>query len=328
MSADGKGHRPLVVITDCDHGSFEPERGVLGDRYELRIEQCVTAEDVAALARDADALINQYAPLDTTALTGLDRCRVIARYGVGIEHIDLAAAEAQGIWVANVPDYGVDEVADHALALTLAAFRQVVRLDREVRSGAWDFGVVRPLRRLSTRTVGVIGAGRIGLAYARRVHGLGFRVLVHDVRAVGVDELPPGVEQVPLDELLGAADLVSVHVPGGTGWSLGAAELDLMRPGGYVVNTARGAVVDADAVRAALDRGHLAGAALDVLAVEPPAADDPLLVHPAVVLTPHAAWYSEEAFTTLKTEVAREVDRVLSGGLPRSPVNSPVLEVR
>jgi D-3-phosphoglycerate dehydrogenase len=314
----------VVVITDCDHGDVDPERAVLdGHDVELRVLACRTPEEVAAQAGDADVLINQYVPITAAVLDALPRCRLVVRYGVGVDNVDLQAATGRGVWVANVPDYGRDEVADHTLALAMALLRGVVALDRSVRDGTWDLAPARPLRRLTTLTWGVVGCGAIGTAVARRAAGLGMRVLGHDLPMVR-SEAP--IERVPLEELLERADLVSLHaaLTPDTHHLIGAAALARMRPTAHLVNTARGGLVEEAALLAALDAGALAGAALDVLEHEPP--DEvgwKLARHPRVVATPHAAWYSEEAFHTLKSEVAREALRVLEGGTPRSPVNRP-----
>jgi D-3-phosphoglycerate dehydrogenase len=314
----------VVVITDCDHDTVDPERAVLkGHDVELRRLQCRTPEEVAAQAGDADVLINQYVPITAEVLEALPRCRLVVRYGVGVDNVDVEAAARRGVWVANVPDYGRDEVADHTLALALAVLRGVVVLDRSVRDGVWDLEAARPLRRLATLTYGVVGCGAIGRAVARRAAGLGMRVLGYDIPQVRSE---PPIERVPLERLLEAADVVSLHaaLTPESHHLIGAAALGRMRPTAFLVNTARGGLVDAAALLAALDAGALAGAALDVLEGEPP--DElgwRLARHPRVVATPHAAWYSEEAFHTLKTEVAREALRVLEGGRPRSPVNQP-----
>ena len=314
----------VVVITDCDHDNVDPERAVLdGHDVELRVLQCRTPKEVADQAGDADVLINQYVPITAAVLDALARCRLVVRYGVGVDNVDVEAATARGVWVANVPDYGRDEVADHTLALALTVLRGVVVLDRSVREGRWDLEAARPLRRLATLTYGVIGCGAIGSAVARRAAGLGMRVLGYDVEGVASD---PPIQRVPLEELLASADLVSLHaaLTPDSHHLIDADALARMRPSAFLVNTARGGLVDAAALLAALDAGALAGAALDVLEGEPP--DElgwRLARHPRVVATPHAAWYSEEAFHTLKTEVAREALQVLEGGRPRSPVNQP-----
>ena len=314
----------VVVITDCDHDTIGPEQAVLdGHDVELRRLHCRTPEEVAAQAADADVLINQYVPVTAEVLDALPGCRLVVRYGVGVDNLDVAAAAVRGVWVANVPDYGRDEVADHTLALALSMLRGVAVLDRSVHAGSWDLEPARPLHRLGTLTWGVVGCGAIGTAVAGRAAGLGMRVLGYDVEGV---RCRPPIERVPLEELLARADVVSLHaaLTGESHHLIGKAALARMRPTAWLVNSARGGLVDSAALLAALDARALAGAALDVLETEPP--DDlgwRLARHPRVVATPHAAWYSEEAFVTLKTEVAREALRVLEGGKPRSPVNTP-----
>ncbi len=317
---------PSVVITDCDHDGIDPELRVLGEAgFDVRLERCRTSADVAEAARDADGVICQYAPVDAAALESLRRCRVVVRYGVGVDSVDVPAASRRGVWVANVPDYGTEEVADHALALLMASLRAIPRLDRAVRAGEWDVSAVRPLRRLSTLVVGVVGCGRIGEAFARKVLGAGLQVVAYDPAGVPAGLRDAGAREAELDQLLAAADAVSLHLPltDATRHLIGAAALSRMRPTAHLINTSRGGVVDHEALLAALEDGRLAGAALDVLETEPPAPGDPLTAHPRVLVTPHAAWYSEESYETLKSEAAREVVRVLSGEPPRSPVNRP-----
>ena len=314
----------VVVITDCDHDNVDPERAVLdGHDVQLRLLACRTPEEVAAQAGDADVLLNQYVPITGAVLDALPRCRLVVRYGVGFDNVEVEAAAERGVWVANVPDYGRDEVADHTLALAMSLLRGVAVLDRSVRDGTWDLAAARPLRRLSALTWGVVGCGAIGSAVADRAAALGMRVLGYDLPQVR-SQAP--VERVGLEELLAAADLVSLHaaLTPGSHNLIGAGALGRMRPTAFLVNTARGGLVDTAALLAALEVGELAGAGLDVLETEPP--DElgwRLARHPRVVATPHAAWYSEEAFVTLKSEAAREALRVLAGGRPRSPVNSP-----
>ncbi|HET9290630.1 MAG TPA: C-terminal binding protein [Actinomycetes bacterium] len=314
----------VVVITDCDHDNVDPERAVLdGHDVELRVLACRTPQEVGAQAGDAEVLLNQYVPVTAEVLDALPRCRLVVRYGVGVDNVDVRAATERGVWVANVPDYGRDEVADHTLALAMSALRGVAVLDRSVRDGVWGLDAARPPRRLSALTWGVVGCGAIGAAVARRAAGLGMRVLGYDLPQVPSE---PPIERVPLEELLESADLVSVHaaLTPESHHLIGAGTLARMRPTAFLVNTARGGLVDTAALLAALDAGELAGAALDVLEGEPPDQLGWRLVrHPRVVATPHAAWYSEEAFHTLKTEVAREALRVLAGESPRSPVNTP-----
>ena len=272
---------------------------------------------------DADVLIVQFKRVDGPLLDRMRSCRAVIRYGVGVDTIDVDAATARGVWVVNVPDYGTDEVADHALALILALLRGVVVLDRSVRAGEWDDGAAGELRRLSELTLGVIGCGRIGSAVAERAAAPGLRVLGFDARPEAVR---PPAEPAPLDALLADADIVTLHAPlvPSTRHLIGSAALARMREGAYLVNTSRGGLVDAAAVLDALQRGRLAGVALDVFEHEPPeGAERDLVSHPRAIATPHAAWRSRESQLALKTEVAREVLRVLEGRRPRSPVNEP-----
>jgi D-3-phosphoglycerate dehydrogenase len=318
--------RRTVVITDCDHPDVEPERAVFAEAgVDVRLEQCATAEDVIAAARDSDAIIVQYAPVGGEVLDALERCRGVVRYGVGVDTIDVEAASDRGVWVVNVPDYGTEEVSDHALALLLCLLRGVLPLARSVRDGAWAEDAARPLHRLSTRTVGVVGCGRIGAAFARKVRGLGLPVKAHDPTGLPGELREAGVEEAELDELLAACDAVSLHLPlePDTHHLIDARALERMRRGAYLINTSRGGLVDSDAVLSALEAGQLAGAALDVLESEPPEPGDPLVNHDRVIVTPHAAWYSEESSETLKSEVAREAIRIITGERPRSPVNEP-----
>lgn len=320
------GASSRVVITDCDHDNIEPELRVFGEaELGVRLAECKTAEDVISEARDAEALVNQYAPIDESVLAALGRLRVVVRYGVGVDNVDTEAATRHGVWVVNVPDYGVEEVSDHALALMLNMVRGIGRLDRMVRGGVWDVREVRPLRRVSGLTVGVIGCGRIGSAFALKVRGLGMRVVAFDKDPLPEELARGGVEPVGFDELLGLSDVVSLHVPldAETRHLIEDEQLGRMKSGAYLINTARGGLVDSAALLRALEEGCIAGAGLDVLEIEPPEAGDALVAHERVIVTPHAAWYSEESYDTLKTEAAREVVRVLSGERPRSPVNEP-----
>lgn len=317
---------PRVVITDCDHDSIEPERAVLAAAgLDVRLAECRSSQDVVTAAAGAEAIIVQYAPVDRAALAGLERCRVIARYGVGVDTIDVDAATERGVWVANVPDYGTEEVSDHALALSLALLRGLPRLDRSVRAGRWDVTEVAPLRRMNTLTVGVLGTGRIGAAFARKIRPLVAAVLAHDPGGVPDDLEADGIVPASRANVLARSDILSLHVPLTPEMHhlIGREALAAMPAGAVLVNSSRGGLVDGGALLAALEGGHLGGAALDVLETEPPASGDLLLRHDRVLVTPHAAWYSEQSALTLKQEAAREVVRVLSGDPPRSPVNAP-----
>jgi D-3-phosphoglycerate dehydrogenase / 2-oxoglutarate reductase len=330
VSGDARSGPGTVVVTDCDHGTMAPEASVFDPAgVPWRLERCRSAADVAERARDAAVLINQYAPITAEVLDAVQGCRLVVRYGVGVDNVDVAAAAERGVWVANVPDYGTEEVADHALALALSLLRGLPALSASVRTGEWEYRVARPLRRLSTLRFGIVGCGAIGSVAGRRAAAFGMEVVGVDV----IEGRPaPGgpIRAVGLDELAATSDVISLHLAltPDTAHLVDAAFLAGVKRTALLVNTARGGLVDGEALLAALDEQRLAGAALDVLETEPP--DDVgrrLVAHERVVVTPHTAWYSEESFTTLKTEVAREALRVLAGGPPRSPVNTPA-EVR
>ncbi len=331
MTASGGPPAGTVVVTDCDHGTMAPEAGVLdGAGLPWRLEQCRTAADVVEHAADASVLINQYAPITAEVLDALPDLRLVVRYGVGVDNVDVAAASERGVWVANVPDYGTTEVADHAVALALTLLRGIPALSASVRGGEWEYRVARPLRRLSTLRFGVVGCGAIGTVAGERAAAFGM-----DVVGVDPDEGRPtpdgAIRAVTFDELVTTSDVISLHLglSPATAHLVDDALLRRVKPGVVLVNTARGGLVDNAALLAALDEGRVGAAGLDVLEAEPPdEAGRRLAAHDRVVVTPHAAWYSEESFVSLKTEVAREAVRVLAGESPRSPVNRPVQGVR
>jgi len=296
----------LVVITDCDHPDVEIERRIFADAgIEVHQASCRTEDDVLAAGTGAAALLVQYAPVSARVLAGLPALRVVGRYGTGLDPIDLPAAAARGIGVVCVPDYSIQEVSDHAIALALALCRQVVTYSNAVRAGRWDLRVGGRLRRLSTLRFGVIGLGRIGQAVARKAAALGFDVAGYDV----VEPQDAGVPLVGLEELLGTSDVVSLHLPlsAQTRHLIDASRLALMRPSAVLVNTSRGGVVDQAALGAAIARGRLAGAALDVLDPEPPCPADPLVLSDRVIITPHVAFYSEESLAELKRRAAEGI---------------------
>jgi D-3-phosphoglycerate dehydrogenase len=245
-------------------------------------------------------------------LRRLPAVRAIVTASIGYDHVDVAAAAARGIWVCNVPDYCVEEVADHTLALLLALARGVVALDRDVRAGTWSPFAAGPLRRLAGMRVGIVGYGRTGSAVGRRLGALGCEIVVADIRDVGVP-------RVPLDELLESCDAVTLHVPldAATTGLIGSRELARMRPRALLVNTSRGGVVELDLLVSALREGRLGGAALDVLPTEPPASVPDL---PNLIVTPHAAWYSEESERKRHSGAVAAVRSALRGERPASAV--------
>jgi D-3-phosphoglycerate dehydrogenase / 2-oxoglutarate reductase len=318
----------IVAITDSVFPSLEPERRVLGPLgVEVRAGQCRSEDEVITLAKDANAILNCYAKMTARVIGELRHCKVIARYGIGVDNVDLAAATRAKIVVTNVPDYCVDEVSDHGLALFLALARRVVAADQAVKGGTWDVVAHKGIQRLRGQTLGLLGFGKIARALAAKAQALGMRVIAVDpfVDAAAMARL--NVRAVDMDTLLAESDAVSVHVPLSpeTRGIIGERALARMKPTAFLINTSRGGLVDERALAAALTAGRLAGAALDVVEKEPPPPDHPLRKAPNVILTPHLAFYSREAVVELQTKVAEEAARAFRGEPPRSPVNREVL---
>ncbi len=287
----------------------------------------------------ADGLIVFHEITITAAsLERLRRCRVLVRCGVGFDNVDLAAAARKGICVSNTPDYGVDEVADHAIGLLIDCSRKITFVNRRLRASLqpWGYLSVQPVFRLAGATLGIVGLGRIGTATALRARGLRMNVVAYDPYIPDGRDKALGVRMAEeLDALLAESDAVSLHVPltDETRGMIGREQLAKMKPTAVLVNTARGAVVDTDALAAALESGRIAGAGIDVFPHEPPPDDDRLLrlwrreSPPAnLVLTPHSAFYSEQGLVEMRTKAALEVRRVLEGKPPRNCVNRKELE--
>jgi D-3-phosphoglycerate dehydrogenase len=316
---------PLVVICGLDHSNVAEEQDVLARAgVRLAVVPARTETDYLERCGEADALLVQYGSVTRRVLEGLPRLRVVVRYGVGVDGIDLEAATDHGVPVVNVPDYGTDEVANHAVALLLALARKLARLDRQTRSGGWDVFRVGPVTRLAGQTVGIVGCGRIGSAVARKLGGFDLRLLGSDPH---ISTFPAGVQPVAFERLVSESDYVTIHCPltAETRHLFDAESIGWMRPTATLINTARGGIVDTAALVAALQEGLLAGAGLDVLEAEPLDPASPLLRMEQVIVTPHAAWYSEEGRSDLKRRAAEEAVRVLCGERPRHCVNPEAL---
>ncbi len=319
--------RPLAVIADCDFPSTEVERRVLeAAGIQLALGQCHTEDEVIDLCADADGVILQYAPMTRRAIESLTCCKVISRYGVGVDTIDVAAATERGIWVANVPNFSTVEVAEHTLALLLALSRRLFPLDDHVHRGGWStIDVMGQAVPLVDQTLGLIGFGAIARAVAFRARALGLRVLTYSPRTPAEVTLEYGVEQASLGDVFSRSDYVSLHCPltAETRHIVDATALRQMKPGAYLINTARGQLVDQPALVESLREGRLAGAALDVLEHEPIPPADPLLAMRNVILTPHSAFYSVRSLEDLQIRAAENVVDVLRGEAPHSAVNRP-----
>ena len=320
--------RPLVVVTDLDQPSLAEEEAVsAAEGFELMRAECRTEEDVISAASDAEALIVQYAPITRAVFEALPQLKVVARYGVGVDTVDVDAATEHGVAVCNVPDYGTEDVSDHAIALALSLARGVVGLDRELRVGNYSLAPVQPLHRIAGRVFGVVGLGLIGAATARKARGVGYQTIGFDPLHEAGTTTADGTEVVGFDELIRRADVVSLHVPlnAHTRHLVNADVLAAMKPGAVLVNTCRGGVVDTEALVDALRSGGILAAGLDVFEQEPLPKDSPLFELPNTALTPHAAWYSEESQVELKRRTAQNVGDVLAGRKPRNIVNPEVM---
>ncbi|RFU69445.1 C-terminal binding protein [Peribacillus saganii] len=316
-----------VVVTDYEYKSLQPEKDALSHLdVEFVPAQCRTEEEVIEACKDADGILNQYAPISRKVIENLQNCKVIARYGVGVNTVDLEAATEKGIIVGNVTDYSIDEVSDHAFALLLALARKVVKLNNEVKGGVWDFNLGKPVFRLRGRTLGLVGLGRIPQALAKKAQAFGLRVVAFDpfMPAEAAKEL--NVELLELNEVCSQSDFVSVHAPlmESTRGMISDEQFNSMKKEAFIINTARGPVIDEQALIRALQAGKIAGAGLDVVEEEPLSADSALLSMDNVIITPHIAWYSEQSEVELQSKSAQNVADVLSGYYPSYLVNRDV----
>jgi D-3-phosphoglycerate dehydrogenase / 2-oxoglutarate reductase len=317
--------RTLIAVTDSPFPSLDPAKAALARvDPELRMAKSPAAEDILAVARDADAVLVTYAKLPGELLRQLPRCKAIGRFGLGVDNIDIKAAAELGITVTYVPDYCMHEVSDHAMALLLALARKIPLSNALVQAGRWEMPAVVPIHRLAGRVLGLVGFGNIPRALAPKAKAFGLRVVTHDPYVSPAALAAAGVEGVSFEQLLAISDFVSIHAPlmPATRGLFNAEVLGKMKPGAFLINTARGPLLDEDALVAALDTGHLGGAAFDVVAVEPLPKDSKLIGRDNVILTPHTAFYSVEALNELQTKCAADVARVLSGEKPVYPVKA------
>ncbi len=310
---------PRILYADNDYANIDLERGLFDPAgVEIVVAQCKTEDEVIVAARGCCAVLLQYAPISAKVVAALPDLGLVSRIGAGYDTVDVAACEKAGVWVANSPDYGVGEVATHALALGLASIRNIVAYHRDIAAGEWHFLSSGSLRRPAELTLGIVGLGRIGKRMAHVSRNVFGRVVAYDPYLIDGD-FPAYVDRVAtLDELARQADVVSLHTPltAETRGMIDARFFGALRPGACLINTARGAVVDLPALVAALDAGSLGSAALDVLPEEPVAHDSTLLGHPRVILTPHAAFYSVTAERELRRKAAQNIVTWLATGRP------------
>lgn len=327
---DAKSKR-TILIADYDFGDVNVERAVIeGAGFEMLAAQCKNEDDVIEHGRDADGVLAQYAPIGARAIDAFTRCRVIARYGTGVDIVDVDAATRRGIQVTNAPnEWCADEVADHAVALWLAAARKICQYDRAVRRGEWRWQTGEPIWRIRGRIFGLLSFGAIARSIAERVRTFGVEIWAHDPFLDPAEIERQNVRAVSFDRLLEAADYLVVQAPltPETFHLFNRVTLRRMKPSAILINTARGPIVEDAALREALAEGWIAGAALDDIEEEPAKQRDwrpanPLFQLQNAIVTPHAAYYSEESIGTVRRIAAEEAVRVLSGLPALSPVNT------
>jgi len=327
MNDTTAGHR--ILITDVAWPSTAPEREVFQEIDAVVIEADSSDEDrLVELAKDATGILTCFANVTERVIAASSRLRVVGRYGVGTDNIDIDACSRRDIPVTYVPDYAIEDVADHAMALLMALSRKVVVLDRLVKEGRWETRSARPIHRIRGRTLGILGYGRIGHALALRAKPHGYKVLVCDPYVSADLVMDIGATLVSKEVLISESDAISMHAPltSETHHSIGESELRKMKPEAYLINTARGLLIDEYALAQALSKGWIAGAGIDVLDEEPPPADHPLLALPNAIVTPHAAFLSEESVLELERRAAVAVVRVLQGRMPEFVWNTDVLQ--
>ncbi len=310
-----------VLLTDYAWPDLEIERRILVEAdAELIVAERSDAKSLAKLATDADAIMTNWARVDETVLSAAAKCRIVARLGIGLDNIDVGVATHRGMMVTNVPDYCLIEVAEHALALVLALARKVGYYNALAKRQLYQLQSGPALRRIEGQTLGIVGFGRIGRKLAEKAAPLGLRILA---TSRAPRDPPEGIESCELDNLLARSDYVSLHTPltPDTRHLIGASQLAGMKPTAYLINTARGGLIDMAALVAALAADRLAGAALDVQDLEPPDLSRPPYDDPRVIVTPHAAFVSLESLENLRTRASRQVAVALSGGVPENVVN-------
>ena len=315
-----------VVLTDYVWESLEVEKKILGNLGELVPLQTKKPDEFIAQAADCDALLNTYAgPITADVMAKMPKCRIIARYGIGVDTIDLDAATAAGIIVTNNPTYCIEEVAEHAMALLLACARKVVFYDRMVRAGRWEVPPGKPMFRLAGSTLGLVGFGNIARQVAVRAAAFGMKVLYADP-FVKEGQFPEPGKKVELNDLLAQSDFVSVHPPlmPQTRKMINDDAFGRMKPTAWIINCSRGPIIDTDALVRALEAKKIAGCGLDTTDPEPLPNPHPLRTRENVIINPHVAWYSEQAMVGLQAGAPNEVRRVLAGEWPVNVVNRAV----
>ena len=318
-----------VLITDYAWPTLAIEQTILADvDAELVVAQTGDEAELVQLAPPVDAILTCWKRVTPAVLDAAPACQLVSRYGIGLDNIAVEHASALGILVTNVPDFCLDEVSDHVMALLLAAARRVVTFASQTRNGVWNLQTGRAIPRLRGQTLGLIGYGNLAQALVPKALGFGLKIMAYTPRLAPDALAPFGVATNDLDFLLRSADYVSIHAPltPETRHLIGERALRQMKPTAFLINTARGAIIDEDALYTALQAGRIAGAALDVLSQEPPTPDHPLLGLENVIVTPHTAFYSQAAIAELARKAATQVAQLLRGEQPQNLINPSVLQ--
>lgn len=317
-----------VALTDYNFPTLDIETEILGkENIELCPRNCRSEDELIEHIRLADGIIDQFFPITRRAIENLEKCRVIAVYGIGTNQIDMHAASEKGIMVVNVPDYCIDEVATHALALILNCARAVSDYGGLVKAGDWAYMRLK-LHRFSSSTVGIMGLGAIGKSVAKKLAGFDVKLLGYDPYVSAESMASLGIAKCSIEELFKESDFITLHMPltDQTREMVSTGLIGLMKPTAYLINVSRGGLVDEKALLLALNESRIAGAALDVLGQEPPAQDHEIVNHPRAIVTPHIAWYSDESYKELREKVAQSVADVLHNRPPRSIANKHLLK--
>lgn len=319
-------YKKKVIITDYYYENIDQEHQIMAELgADLHGFHCKTEDEVIAVASDCDALICQFAPITRRVIESLKHCKVIVRYAIGVDNIDIYAAEERGIYVCNVPDYSIDEVSNMAIALLLDCAKKLTYLAGQVKQGNCSYTVVKPLFRMEGKTLGLVGFGRIPRLISKKMSGFGLDIITYDPMVNEQAAFDLCVTPVSFDELLQRSDYISVHCPlmDSTRHMFNKKTFLRMKPTACFINTARGGIVKEEDLVWALSEHKIAMAGIDVTEDEPISVNHPLLHMDNAIVTPHVAWYSEEAVRSLQRKAAEEVARVLRCEMPLNSVNFP-----
>jgi D-3-phosphoglycerate dehydrogenase len=319
-----------ILITDPYHQNFHIEKEILAEiNAEVVISHCKTEEDVIKICSNMDGLLVSYVPIGKKVIENLHKCKVIVKYAVGANNIDLGAATQKGIYVANVPNYCIEEVSTHTVALLLNLVRNILVYDKSIKKGAWNPLIGDPIFRIKNKVLGIIGFGHVGKRVAEKIRPFGLTILIYDPLVNNELISKYGAKKVELKTLLHQSDYISLHCPlnKSTKHLIDFKEIEMMKKGVFLVNTSRGEIINQKALYDALQNGKIARAALDVLEKDPPSLTD-IINTDNIIYTPHVAWNSVEAEIELRKLAAQEVKRVLEGGRPLNLVNREVLRDR